>query len=81
LTRIGQGETRPLFAVLRCGGCGQPFEANVRTVPVLRGALEAGPPMPACRGCWDRLNVARVRANLPPWARPACYPGDYPAVQ
>jgi hypothetical protein len=78
MLRITQGETRPLFVALRCGGCGHPFEANARTVPVFAGALEQAPPRPACRACWDRVNTLRVRANLAPWGRPACYPEDYP---
>jgi hypothetical protein len=66
-----QASQRPLFAALVCGGCGRPFTANARTVPCFKG-------VPACRGCWDRVNGLRVRLGYGAWDRPDCYPSDYP---
>lgn len=52
-----------LLARVRCGGCGQPFDANVRTVPQWRD-------QPCCRTCWDKVNALRLRAGLEPWEAP-----------
>ncbi len=72
LLRVTSAETaRPVFLSLKCGGCGQRFDANVATVPVFKGH-------PCCGRCWDFRAELRARAGLPSQGRPACYREDYP---
>ena len=60
----------PIWVQLHCGGCGQLFTGNARSVPQFRDA-------PACTGCWDRINTMRTQAGLPPWEAPDdAYPAE-----
>lgn len=62
----------PLWASLRCGGCGQPFTGNARSVPQWNGHA-------ACPTCWDKVNGLREQLGEPRWDTPAdAYP---PAAQ
>ena len=66
------GRRRPLWTVLRCGGCGVRFTGNAHSVPVWQGH-------PCCRSCWRRTNLARRSANMPEWDTPAdAWPGADP---
>lgn len=60
----------PLWVGVRCGGCGQSFTANARSVPNWKGE-------PACKPCWDRVNRLRASLGLEVWEAPA---GAYPDV-
>jgi hypothetical protein len=52
-----------LLVALYCGGCKRQFEANARSVPVLKGS-------PACRSCWGLINERRMQLGLEPWETP-----------
>jgi hypothetical protein len=77
---ITPGERYPLFMDMVCGGCGETFTANARTVPCFQTPSRLDPARPSCRRCWDQLAQVRSRANLVPWSRPMCYPEDYPII-
>jgi len=69
---IHPGRRAPLWATLRCGGCGHRFVGNAHSVPVWEG-------LPCCRNCWRRANLIRRSAGWAEWYTPEdAYPGANP---
>lgn len=53
----------PLWVSLRCGGCGQRFTGNARSVPQWNGHG-------ACPACWERINQLREQLGEARWDTP-----------